>query len=101
MNASRWKLLAGATMPTLSPRRRAAGLIHVGSVKEFTFADQLCRPAQKNLVAAPAHGLRSTGSVHVNRRVHSARRDRCHRRSARTGAGGLCLADTAFEEAYF
>src|SRR5215813_7725157 len=101
MKASRLKLLAGAMSPIWSPGRRAGGLKILGPVKEFTLADQLRRPAQKDLTAGPAYGLRAASSVHVRRRIHAAGSDRCHRGRARARPGRLRLADAAFVEADF
>src|SRR5215469_6769540 len=72
-----------------------------GLAKEFPLADDLGGSAQEDAIARPANHLRASGSVDIDRRISAARSDRGHRRSARTGPGGLGFTDTALIEPDF
>src|SRR6185312_17128330 len=99
-NASRLKLLAGAKKPILSPGLRARGFKTVLSAKEFTLADDLCRPSQQYISAFPQHFLVATLRMDFYRRLHVTGGNGRHRRCARAGSGRLRLAHSAFKEAH-
>src|SRR3954454_25110467 len=98
-------LLAGATMPTVSPGSSAGGrIVARGGMRnailneKLAGADDRCRPYERDL-ACPLDSLRTSGRAHANGRLITARVDGGYRRGTRAGAGGLRLANAAFIKA--
>src|ERR1035437_3322899 len=95
-------LLAGATIPMVSPGSNAGGRIKarggIGSVilnEKLASADNGRRTRQRDL-AIPLHGLRPARRVHANRRVALPQVNRSHRRGTRAGARRLRFSSATF-----
>src|SRR5260370_28950874 len=102
-------LLAGATMPTVSPGRKAEGLTRLETIEEETgegirpilneklaLAEQLRRSGEKNSLL-PAHGLGSTFGFDLQWGLAFTGDDCGHRSGARTGSRRARLPYPALE----
>src|SRR5260370_29096784 len=105
-------MLAEATMPTVSPGRKAEGLTRLGTIEEETGegirpilneklapAEQLRRSGEKNFLL-PAYGLGSAFGFDLQWGLTFTGDDCGHRRGARTGSRRARLAYPALEKAH-